>query len=152
MTTEPNTTPEKYDVEVISQNKNLPLDDETALTNASQKQTMGQETQNLIEAIRTKAQSEAQKAGDFARDSYLDAVRKAREEIENLNIFDPERIENAIKQVQGEVEKDWDRLFKQANDLGERLNEAAQAAWEKLTAPRPQESESESDSPTDSNS
>lgn len=93
------------------------------------------ETLKLIEAIRIKAQSEAQKAGDFARDSYLDAVRKAREDIETRNIFEPARLEEAMKQLQMEVEKDWDAVAKQVSDLGDRLNEAARAAWEALTAP-----------------
>ena len=93
------------------------------------------ETLDLFNAIRSKAQWEAQKAGDFARDVYLDAVRKAKTEVENLELFDPKPIENAFEQVQDEVEKDWDAMVKQVTDVGDRLNEAAKAAWEKLTAP-----------------
>lgn len=131
MTTEPNNNLENTPVEVISNNP--------ALVQKQAPETpseIRQETLALIEAIRTKAQSEAQKAGDFARESYLDAVRKAKEEVDNLNLFDPKRIDDALKQVQGEVEKDWDNLSKQVTTLGDRLNEAAKAAWEKLTAPR----------------
>lgn len=95
-----------------------------------------QETQDLIAAIQTKAASEAQKAGEFARESYLETVRKAREEIENLNLFEPERIDEAIKRIQEEVEKDWTSIAKEIGGLGDRLNEAAKAAWAVLTAPR----------------
>ena len=130
MTTEPNNSLENTPVEVISDNPSL-VQQQAQETPSEIKQ----ETLALIAAIRTKAQSEAQKAGDFARESYLDAVRKAKEEVDKLNLFDPQRIEDALKQVQGEVEKDWDTLAKQVTTLGDRLNEAAKAAWEKLTAP-----------------
>ena len=131
MTTEPNNNLENTPVEVISNDPTL-VQQETKEPPSEIKQ----ETLALIEAIRTKAQSEAQKAGDFARESYLDAIRKAKEEVDNLNLFDPKRIDDALKQVQGEVEKDWDNLAKQVTTLGDRLNEAAKAAWEKLTKPR----------------
>jgi hypothetical protein len=92
-------------------------------------------TLELIEAITSKARSEAQKAGDFTREKYLDAVSQAKEEIEQLNLFDPERIETAITQVRQEVDKDWDTIAKQITTLGDRLSEAAKAAWEVLTTP-----------------
>jgi vacuolar-type H+-ATPase subunit H len=94
------------------------------------------ETVALIEAIKTKAQSETQKAGEFARESYLDAVTKAREEIEKMDLFDPERIKEAMRQIENEAEKNWDSLVKEVKSFGDRLNEAAKAAWDKLTAPR----------------
>lgn len=130
MATEPNNDLENKPVEVISDNPALVQQQAAETPSEIQKETLA-----LIEAIRTKAQSEAQKAGDFARETYLDAVRKAKDEVENLNVFDPTRIDDALKQVQGEVEKDWDVLAKQVATLGDRLNEAAKAAWEKLTTP-----------------
>jgi hypothetical protein len=130
MTTESNPNTESVPVEVMPDNPALVQQQAQETPNE-----IKQETLALIAAIRTKAQSEAQKAGDFARDSYLDAVRKAKEEVDNLNLFEPKRIDDALKQVQGEVEKDWDTLAKQVATLGERLNEAAKAAWDKLTAP-----------------
>jgi hypothetical protein len=132
MTAEANNNLENTPVEVIQ-------DDPSLVRQEAEKapEDLRQETLDLIEAIRTKAQSEAQKAGDFARESYLDAVRRAREEVERLDLFEPNRIEEAIKQVQGEVEKDWESLVKQVTTVGDRLNEAAKAAWEKLTASEP---------------
>lgn len=130
MATEPNNDLENKPIEVISDNPALVQQQAAETPSEIQKETLA-----LIEAIRTKAQSEAQKAGDFARETYLDAVRKAKDEVENLNVFDPTRIDDALKQVQGEVEKDWDVLAKQVATLGDRLNEAAKAAWEKLTTP-----------------
>ncbi|MBR8826740.1 MAG: hypothetical protein DSM107014_02360 [Gomphosphaeria aponina SAG 52.96 = DSM 107014] len=94
-----------------------------------------QETMALIEAIKRKAQSETQKAGEFTREKYLEGVRKARIEIEKLN-FSPEQVETSIKQIQSEVEKDWDGLLKEVKSFGDRLSDAAKAAWDALTAPR----------------
>ena len=130
MTTEP-VTPEDGTLAELSP-ETTPLVETTPLLDNQLKQ----ETKDLIAAIQTKAASEAQKAGEFARESYLETVRKAREEIENLNLFEPDRIDEAIKRVQNEVEKDWTTIAKEIGGLGDRLNEAAKAAWEVLTAPR----------------
>lgn len=98
-----------------------------------------EELKALIDAIRTKAQSEVQKIGGFTREQFLDAVRNTREQIEKLN-FEPERVEEAIAQVQSEAEKNWDNLAKEIKGLGDRLNEAAKAAWEVLRKPRSEDS------------
>lgn len=102
-----------------------------------------QETMALFETIRLKAQAEAQKAqleaeraGESAREAYLNAVRNVRSEIENMNLFDPERIEYTIKLMQMDAENNWENMVKQFNEMGERLNDAAQAAWTALTAPK----------------
>ncbi|MDJ0511779.1 MAG: hypothetical protein QNJ64_21420 [Crocosphaera sp.] len=99
-----------------------------------------QQTTALIEAIGSKAFSEAKEAGELARENYLETVRRIREDIENRKLFDPQRIEEAMQQVQKEVEKDWDGIVKEWNNVvkeatsfGDRLNEASKAAWEILT-------------------
>ncbi|HAC65703.1 MAG TPA: hypothetical protein DCF68_19765 [Cyanothece sp. UBA12306] len=136
MTTEPN-LPNKDAIEAV---KTEVVDESSTITNPEPpkdtKPTIQGETGALIEAIRTKAFSEAQKAGEFARDNYLEAVSKARQDIENRKLFDPEQIEDAMKQIQKEVEKDWDSIVKEVTDFGDRLNEAAKAAWDILTAPK----------------
>jgi len=135
MTTELPTPPEGAIVETnATELKTTELLETTPLLDDQLKQ----ETQDLIKAIQTKAFSEAQKAGEFARDNYLEAVRKAREEVENLNLFEPDRIDEAIKGIQSEVEKDWGAIAKEVTTLGDRLNEAAKAAWDVLTSPRPE--------------
>ncbi|MBW4648276.1 MAG: hypothetical protein KME06_06195 [Kastovskya adunca ATA6-11-RM4] len=95
------------------------------------------ETKALIEAIKRRAQSEAQGAGDLTRDTYLNAVRQARETIEQNKLFDPERIEYSIKLLQMDAEKNWESTLKEVSTLGDRLADAAKAAWDALTAPRP---------------
>ena len=103
------------------------------------------ETKQLIEAITRKAQSETQKAGEFAQENYLETVRNLRSEVEKLD-FDPERIEESIKLVQMDAEKNWESLVAEFESFGNRLNEAAQAAWSILTTPHHASSEDQSDS------
>ncbi|PSO58965.1 MAG: hypothetical protein BRC36_16635 [Cyanobacteria bacterium QH_2_48_84] len=101
-----------------------------------------QETKELIEATSRKAQSEAQKASELTQDTYLQAVRTVREEVESTNMFDPERIEYSFKLMQMDAERNWEALTKDVQEFGDRLNEAATAAWEILTAPREDDSRS----------
>jgi len=96
-----------------------------------------QETLALIEAIQKRAQTEAQKAGEFTREKYLEAVRTARAEVQKMNLFDPERIENSIQLMEKEAEKNWEVIAKEVTSLGDRLADAAKAAWDALTTPRP---------------
>lgn len=98
---------------------------------------MKRETKALIEAIKRRAQMEAQGAGELTRDTYLTAVRQARETIEQNKIFDPEQIEYTVKLMQMDAEKNWDSLLKEVSILGDRLSDAAKAAWDALTDPRP---------------
>jgi len=94
------------------------------------------ETTQLVETVIRKAQAEAEKAGEFARENYLAAVRNAREEIESRQLFDPERIEESFNLLAADAEKNWESLVREVETFGDRLQEAAQAAWEALTAPR----------------
>lgn len=130
MNHDPQVTPETPTVEVISDNPSLATQSAAGTKTPDE---VAQETQALLEAIRTKAIEEANKAGAFARESYLDAMRNARQQVETLNLFDPERIEVAIKQLQNDMEKDWEGLVAQVNQFGDRLSESAKAAWEVLT-------------------
>ncbi|MBE9170164.1 hypothetical protein IQ238_22460 [Pleurocapsales cyanobacterium LEGE 06147] len=117
-------------VEVSDETKALV---ETEMPNESNQ--VKQETMALIEAIKTKAQSETQKAGEFTREKYLEAIRSVRSEVDKMN-FEPERVEQSMQILQDEIEKNWDALVKQVAELGDRLGDVAQAAWEALTAPR----------------
>jgi hypothetical protein len=94
-------------------------------------------TMELIEAIKKRAQAEAQGAGDLTVKTYLAAVAQIREAIEHDKLFDKERIEYSFKLLQMDAEKNWESIFKEVSTLGDRLADAAKAAWEALTAPRP---------------
>ncbi|MGI0489701.1 hypothetical protein ACN4EK_30145 [Pantanalinema rosaneae CENA516] len=90
------------------------------------------ETQALIDAIKKRAQSEIQSAGDLTRDAYLNAVRQAREAIENDKLIDRDRIEHSFQHIQQEAEKNWTSVVQEMESFGTRLSEAAKTAWDKL--------------------
>lgn len=99
---------------------------------ADESDQVRRETKALIEAIRRRAQSETQAAGDFTRDAYLNAVRQAREAIEQNQLIDPDRIEKSFELVQQEAERSWHSIVQEVTEIGDRLSEAAQAAWNTL--------------------
>ncbi|MBF2086490.1 hypothetical protein [Thermoleptolyngbya sp. C42_A2020_037] len=90
------------------------------------------ETKALIDAITHRAQEEAHSAGEFTRETYLKVVRQAREAVEQNQLFKPDELEQSIDSIQKEAEKNWNALVSEVNELGDRLSEAAKAAWEKL--------------------
>lgn len=101
-------------------------------------------TKALIEAIKNRAQVEAESAGTLTRDTYLNAVRQAKEAIEGEKLIERDRLENAWKTIQEEAEKNWHSLFHDISTLGDRFadlpyrfQDAAKAAWDTFNAPRP---------------
>ncbi len=100
-------------------------------------QDVKDETAALIEALKRRAQAEAQSAGTLTRETYLSAVRQARETIEQNPLIERSRIENAFEMVQSEATKNFESIVAEVQELGDRLQAAAQAAWDVLTAPRP---------------
>ncbi|MGB3639537.1 MAG: hypothetical protein WBA39_18465 [Rivularia sp. (in: cyanobacteria)] len=104
---------------------------------AGESQDVKDETAALIEALKRRAQAEAQSAGTLTRETYLSAVRQARETIEQNQLIERARIENAFEMVQNEATKNFESILAEVQELGDRLQAAAQAAWDVLTAPRP---------------
>ena len=104
---------------------------------AGESDDLKSETKALIDALKKRAQVEAQNAGTLTREAYLTAVRRAREKIENEQLIERDRIENSFELIKNEAEKNWESVIKEVAEVGDRLTEAAKAAWEKLTAPRP---------------
>ncbi|MFB2768979.1 hypothetical protein ACE1AT_06735 [Pelatocladus sp. BLCC-F211] len=94
------------------------------------------ETKALIEAIKRRAQSEAESAGTLTRETYLNAVRQARQAIEGDKLIERDRIEHSWLVLQQEAEKNWHLILKQAEELGSRCQDAAKAAWDAFNAPR----------------
>jgi uncharacterized radical SAM superfamily Fe-S cluster-containing enzyme len=103
---------------------------------ASQTADIKKETKALVEAIKKRAQSEIQTAQDLTRESYLTAVRQARESIEKTQLIDPDRIEQSVQLVQQEAQKNWQSVTDEIHSLGDRLSGAAKAAWSALTQPK----------------
>mgnify|MGYP001793791837 CR=1 FL=1 len=100
-------------------------------------QDVKDETAALIEAIKRRAQVEAQSAGTLTRETYLSAVRQARETIEQNQLIERANIENAFEMIQNEATKNFESVVAEVQELGDRLQAAAQAAWDILTAPHP---------------
>jgi septal ring factor EnvC (AmiA/AmiB activator) len=95
------------------------------------------ETKALIEALKRRAQAEAESAGTLTRETYLNAVRRAREAIEGDKLIERDRLERSWINLQEETEKNWQSLWKDLSELGDRIQDAAKAAWDAFNAPRP---------------
>ncbi|MBF2074838.1 MAG: hypothetical protein IGS50_13900 [Synechococcales cyanobacterium C42_A2020_086] len=100
---------------------------------AGQDVDLKRETKALIEAIKKRAQSEIQAARDLTREAYLAAVRRARESIEETKLIDPDRLEQSVQLIQQEAQKNWQSIADEIPRWGDRLTEAAKAAWTVLT-------------------
>lgn len=97
------------------------------------------ETKALIDAIRKRAQAEAVSAGTLTRETYLNAVRNVRESLEGNQLIERDRIEYSWQVLQKEAEKNFELITKEVAELGDRLTDAAKAAWDAFTAPRHRE-------------
>jgi hypothetical protein len=93
------------------------------------------ETKALIDAIKNRAQTEAQSAGTLTRETYLSAVRQAREAIERDKLIERDRIERSWATVQQEAENNWHLLIKEITEFGDRVQAAGKAAWDAFNAP-----------------
>lgn len=94
------------------------------------------ETKELIEALKRRAQAEAESAGTLTRETYLNAIRRAREAVEGERVIERDRIERSWATIQEEADKNWQTLWKEVSTLGDRFQDAAKAAWDAFNAPR----------------
>ncbi len=113
---------------VVPDNQPLPTDRSTYVIQS--------ETEALIEAIKRRAQAEIQAAGDLSRETYLKAVRQAREALEQNQLIERDRIEQSVQQIQQEAEKNIQSVMGEIESFGTRLTEAAKVAWTTLTQPK----------------
>ena len=90
------------------------------------------ETKALVEAIKKRAQSEIKNAQTITQEAYLNAVRSAKETIEKNQLLDPKKIEHSVEMIQKDTQKNWQKTVDEITALGDRLQEAAQAAWDIL--------------------
>ncbi|MBE9200347.1 MULTISPECIES: hypothetical protein [unclassified Nodularia (in: cyanobacteria)] len=112
-------------------------DDMVETEMAGEADEIKRETKALIAALKRRAQTEAESAGTLTRETYLNAVRQAREAIEREKLIERDRLENSWATMQEETEKNWHLLVKEITDFSDRLQDAAQAAWDAFNAPRP---------------
>ncbi|XZN98304.1 MAG: hypothetical protein ACM65K_08485 [Microcoleus sp.] len=87
----------------------------------------------VVDAIKTRAQSQVQGAGEVSREAYLKAVRQAREAVEQNKLIERDRIEQAVDQIQKESEKNWHVVVGEIESIGSRLTDASKSAFQALT-------------------
>lgn len=128
--TETNNTPEtqETDIVAVSPETNALVEKEMA----GQDESIKEATKALVEAIKKRAQSEIKNAQTITRDAYLNAVGHAREAIEENQLIERERVEHSVKLIQKEAQENWHKIAQEITDLGQRLQEAAQVAWDVL--------------------
>lgn len=142
MTSDMNDEDTSVRIEIIPQSSQISAQtsDLVETEMAGESDDLKSETKSLIDALKKRAQIEAQTAGTLTREAYLNAVRRAREKIETEQLIEPERIErieHSFELIKKEAEKNWESVIKEVAEVGDRLADAAKAAWEALTAPRP---------------
>lgn len=138
MTTESN-RPDTSAIVEVDPDTNALVETDTETT-TEESETITQETQALVDAVRKRAQVDAQSAGDFTRETYLNAVRQLRETVEQNRLFDPEQVEKSFEMVYQEAEKNWNSIVNEVTEFGDRLSEAAKTAWDILTQPKDESS------------
>ena len=129
----------------MNDTNNTPEPKETAIVNISpetnalvEKEMVGEsdqlkaETKALVEAIRKRAQSEIENAQTLTKEAYLNAVRSATEAVEKNQLLDPKRIEHSVEMIQRDAQENWQKTVDEIATIGDRLQEAAQAAWDIL--------------------
>ncbi|WP_071518368.1 hypothetical protein [Geitlerinema sp. PCC 9228] len=92
--------------------------------------------EELVDAMRKRAQSEIQNAGEQGYEAYMNAVRRAREELNQIGTFANEQrhsVEEAVSMLEDEAKQNWDSILKEMEEFGDRLSKAAEAAWNILT-------------------
>ena len=129
----------------MTENKNNPDTEEVTIVSVSsethelvEQEMAGEsdlvksETKALVEAIKRRAQSEIENAQTITKEAYLNAVRSAREAISDNQLLDPKRIEHSVEMIQKDAHDNWQKTVDEITALGDRLQEAAQAAWDIL--------------------
>jgi uncharacterized protein YchJ len=87
----------------------------------------------VVDAIKTRAQSQVQDAGEVSREAYLKAVRQAREAVEQNKFIERDRIDQAVDHIHKETEKNWHVVVGEIESIGTRLTDASKSAWNALT-------------------
>ncbi|BBD66743.1 hypothetical protein NIES4072_59820 [Nostoc commune NIES-4072] len=100
---------------------------------AGESDEVKRETKALIEALERRSQAES--AGTLTHETYLKAVRQARELIEGRKVKESDRLEDSWAIIQDEAERNWHLMMKDLVDFSFRLQQAAIAAWETFNHP-----------------
>ncbi|MDJ0533639.1 MAG: hypothetical protein QNJ70_14320 [Xenococcaceae cyanobacterium MO_207.B15] len=80
------------------------------------------ETKALVEAIRKRAQSEIENAQTITKDAYLNAIRSAREAVEQNQLLDPKRIEHLVEMIQRDAQENSQKTVISSTVFCDRLS------------------------------
>lgn len=100
---------------------------------AGESDEVKREIKALIEALKRRTQVDS--ASTLTRETYLKAVRQARELIEGRKLMERDRLEDSWAIIQDEAERNWHLMMKDVVDFSFRLQKAAIAAWETFNNP-----------------
>ncbi|MEH2293806.1 hypothetical protein [Nostoc sp.] len=100
---------------------------------AGESDEVKREIKALIEALKRRTQADS--ASTLTRETYLKAVRQARELIEGRKLMERDRLEDSWGIIQDEAERNWHLMMKDVVDFSFRLQKAAIAAWETFNNP-----------------
>lgn len=92
-----------------------------------------------FEEIRTQAIEMTQDWSQRSRDKYLEAVRKARESVEQNKLIEKGRVEQTVQDLQQQTDKNWQVFVSEIESLGTQLTDAAKKAWNNLMASVPKD-------------
>ncbi|MFB2894728.1 hypothetical protein ACE1CI_17605 [Aerosakkonemataceae cyanobacterium BLCC-F50] len=92
-----------------------------------------------FEALRTKAVEMTKEWSELSREKYLEAVRKARESVEQNKLIEKEQVEQTVQDLQQQTDKNWQVFVGEIESLGTQLTDAAKKAWNDLIASVPQD-------------
>ena len=92
-----------------------------------------------FEAIRNKAIEMTKEWGELSQEKYLEAVRQARESVEQNKLIEKEKVEQTVQDLQQQTDKNWQVFVSEIESLGIQLTDAAKKAWIDLIASIPKD-------------
>ena len=117
------------------------------------------QTKALLAALNQRVLNEIKTAGHLTRETYLKAVQKARESLEQNKLIDPEQFEQEAEKYWQSLSKGTSQLgvrlgsaaAKGATQLGNRLGAAAKAAWREFSTSQSDETKQQDLSNSEAN-
>lgn len=91
------------------------------------------ETEALVQAFQRRIHAEVEAAGNITREAYLNAVRQARQAIEQEPFFTPDHMEKSMRSMQKQAERNFLVIGGELESIGVRLADAARTVWKELS-------------------
>ncbi|MFB2839113.1 hypothetical protein [Floridanema evergladense] len=93
-----------------------------------------------FEALKTKALEMTKEWSELSREKYLEAVRKAKESVEQNKLIEKEKVGQTVQDLQQQTDKNWQVFVSEIESVGSQLTDAAKKAWNDLIASIPHKS------------